>query len=357
MRLYLSNKFFFLKVYDACVYGYILIFDKDGNFINSINSGGGEVIKCFIEGAFLNELTEKIGTDILFSDKNLITFVDDLVSKKVLLYEKQSSLPTWIDAKEEHTLLTKEASNFSCLFSNYISSVFHDGTFLIDSHKEFLPHLKKYLSGIPQKGLAIDIGCGSGYYSDFLLKQNLKVVSTDVSLDRLRVLKTRSKDQNEFNSRPVVSDALRLPFKDKQFDLILCIFVLEHVTDIDTFLTEIARIARYNARLIIAFPSISLKEAVMIALNLKKPALLFEHFHLFGLFSSKIPFCKNIKQIIRKLEEEKIKTKKVMGKNILGINSSNKKMNRLFRFLNKIFGSFYPFNLLGEQTIIIGNKK
>jgi 2-polyprenyl-3-methyl-5-hydroxy-6-metoxy-1,4-benzoquinol methylase len=357
MKLYLNSSLVFFRIFDSGVDGFTLVFSKEGELIHALNSDGTEFIKSFIQGATLTETRKQLDRDHKVSGKELEIFIKTLVSKKILQYEEPKSLPTWIDPSDVSTLLTRDARDFSALFSQYLSNVFHDNTSLIDSHKDFMPHLTKFFPAFSEKYLSIDIGCGNGYYSDALKEKNAEVISTDLSFERLHTFKNRLMRNGDTAGLAVVSNAECLPFKENQFDFILCIFVLEHVMDICQVIKEMSRIARPGARLIISFPSLSLKETIMFLLRLRKPVLNFKHFHTFGFLSSRIPWCRNMNRFLRDLGAENIDIKHIEGTNLLRFNSQNIFMKGISRIIDKTMGKVFPFNRFGEQTIIIGRKK
>lgn len=58
-----------------------------------------------------------------------------------------------------------------------------------------------------------------------------------------RVAQYGSSNQLNTNKEIVYYDGKEFPFKDKQFDYVICSHVLEHVDDVESFLQEIQRVA------------------------------------------------------------------------------------------------------------------
>ncbi len=87
-------------------------------------------------------------------------------------------------------------------------------------------------------GSILDLGCGFGAYSGALMGNGLKCVGCDINFD---YLKTASKQ-----GLPVVNVDSVLPFRDRAFDSVLMLEVLEHVPNMERILTEAFRIARKN---------------------------------------------------------------------------------------------------------------
>lgn len=76
----------------------------------------------------------------------------------------------------------------------------------------------------PQKnGTWIDIGCGAGTYTEYLLENNQTTVAADYSFPTLLKAKHKLKD----SARYLVADVRHLPLKANYFDGILCFGVLQ----------------------------------------------------------------------------------------------------------------------------------
>ncbi|ACX73163.1 Methyltransferase type 11 [Methanocaldococcus vulcanius M7] len=88
--------------------------------------------------------------------------------------------------------------------------------------------------------LVLDCGCGFGTF--YRLTETFNTIYLDISLN---MLKKFTKTE-----RKICGNILHLPFKDKTFDLILCINVLEHV-DKSKALKEINRVLKDNGRVIV----------------------------------------------------------------------------------------------------------
>ncbi len=107
----------------------------------------------------------------------------------------------------------------------------------------------------------IDIGCGSGIWTDFLTKKGFSVVGID------SVKSFISKAKKEKRGNYILSKAEKLPFKRQEFDTALLINLLEHVNNDLLVLKEAARISK---RIIINVPQETPK-------NLSDKGLIFKH--------------------------------------------------------------------------------
>jgi SAM-dependent methyltransferase len=87
----------------------------------------------------------------------------------------------------------------------------------------------------PGEGLCLDIGCGTGLYSDILAATGRTVVGLDRSTDQLRIAQSRSRDI-------VQADASALPFRDATFAAIAALWISTDVDDFAAVLAEAARV-------------------------------------------------------------------------------------------------------------------
>lgn len=87
----------------------------------------------------------------------------------------------------------------------------------------------------------VDIGCGEGFGMEQLYKNHIG--NSYVGLDSSSVaLKTAKKIHPQF--KYVKGSIYNSPFRDKQFDLVMCSEVLEHLTYPDKAILELQRISK-----------------------------------------------------------------------------------------------------------------
>lgn len=108
-------------------------------------------------------------------------------------------------------------------------------------HPERLAFLAEDL---PSAGSVLDVGCGPGGWSAWMVERGHRVVSCDAQAEFLRSAPAAL-------SR-IQADAARLPFPDRSFDAVVCLDVLEHIEDDLAALRELMRVAR--RRVLIAVP-------------------------------------------------------------------------------------------------------
>jgi SAM-dependent methyltransferase len=121
-----------------------------------------------------------------------------------------------------------------------------------DVFTEFLIETLKPRSG----NRILDVGCGEGLAEVALGRLHIsqvRLVGVDLAFDK--VLKA-SQETASHNQRVkfAAGDACRLPFRDGVFDSIYCVAVLQHVNDVETAVTEFARVTTPRGRVIAVEP-------------------------------------------------------------------------------------------------------
>lgn len=97
----------------------------------------------------------------------------------------------------------------------------------------------------------LDVGSGAGQIAKHLLKYAdpaAQLTCFDLSFEMLRRARNRLKSDAP---RHLVADLSRLPFADESFDCVTCGYVLEHLPDAESGLTELARVMRPGARMLL----------------------------------------------------------------------------------------------------------
>jgi ubiquinone/menaquinone biosynthesis C-methylase UbiE len=125
----------------------------------------------------------------------------------------------------------------------------------------------------------IDVGCGDGDFLKVLLNKGdfEKVVCSDLSTRRIKnTLKKFKNHKLKFKSANITC----LPFSKKEFDIVTCLQVLEHLKDYKKAICELARIS--NNYLVVSVPN---KEKITqeTCLHCGKTTPHFGHINSFGL--------------------------------------------------------------------------
>lgn len=106
------------------------------------------------------------------------------------------------------------------------------------------------MTGVKEGERALDAGCGTGIYSIELAGRGARVTGLDNSGEMLSSARTKAA-KTGYNINFIQADALRLPFPDKYFDLVLSVNMLCFLKEPEKALTEMSRVLRPGGRLII----------------------------------------------------------------------------------------------------------
>ena len=92
----------------------------------------------------------------------------------------------------------------------------------------------------------LNVGSGKGYTFEAFNKEN-PIIGTDVFPPEQNIIK-----QENFSYQQRATDIL--PFKDKEFDAVVCIGVLEHVQPENTFIKTCQEIQRVGKKYLVLIP-------------------------------------------------------------------------------------------------------
>lgn len=93
----------------------------------------------------------------------------------------------------------------------------------------------------PKAFQVLDVGCGAGLLSNPMSEWGLEVTGLDASAESLRIAQ---KFDTTGRVKYVPGDAYALPFADRSFDAVTAMDFLEHVSEPERVLDEVARVLR-----------------------------------------------------------------------------------------------------------------
>lgn len=119
----------------------------------------------------------------------------------------------------------------------------------------YLMHIKSYLAldGIIN-GTVLDYGCGLGYGTRIIGKFCQKAIGIDIDEDSIKKAGNYKKDDN-VSFIKLLPNYKQLPFDDDSFDNVVSFQVIEHVEDVDNYLTEIKRVLKPGGKFICTTPN------------------------------------------------------------------------------------------------------
>lgn len=89
----------------------------------------------------------------------------------------------------------------------------------------------------------LDLGCAGGFMAEALAQKDAQVTGIDPAAKAIRAAQMRAEDVGQ-DIRYDVGVGESLPYEDDRFDAVVCVDVLEHVTDLTQVLAEVARVLR-----------------------------------------------------------------------------------------------------------------
>ncbi|MEM6638044.1 MAG: bifunctional 2-polyprenyl-6-hydroxyphenol methylase/3-demethylubiquinol 3-O-methyltransferase UbiG [Pseudomonadota bacterium] len=89
----------------------------------------------------------------------------------------------------------------------------------------------------------LDLGCAGGFMAEALASKRARVTGIDPAADAVEAARSRATLVGQ-NIRYDVGVGEVLPYEDSAFDAVVCVDVLEHVSDLTKVAAEVARVLR-----------------------------------------------------------------------------------------------------------------
>ena len=110
-------------------------------------------------------------------------------------------------------------------------------------------HIADFVRALPEVDRALDLGCGDGRLTTLLRARELTAADTS------RVALERASARLPSATLVAVEPDEPLPLADSSFDLVLCAETIEHVRDVQLFLSEVRRVLRPGGELAVTTPA------------------------------------------------------------------------------------------------------
>jgi len=200
--------------------------------------------------------------------------------------------------------------------------------------KNFVPYIK-YINKHHIKGKHLDIGCGQGELI-YLLKSS-GINSEGLEINNKLVTALRKKGDIVYNK--LLGDKL---YENKKYDIITANHVLEHISNLNSFINNISMMVNKGGYLIIAFPYIY---GLLPKILQKKWYGLGPGGHI-NFFS--------IRSIKLLLEKYKFEIERV---NIISLNHTNYDTPKITKFIINTLTSLLSLLKLGDNLFVVARKK
>jgi len=116
--------------------------------------------------------------------------------------------------------------------------------YAIDTRRVKAEKILKIIKDFSQKDLSQcrcqEIGCSKGINTNYMSDTFAECI--DIDDDAVKFGYSNKNSHSYF----IIRDAMRLPFRSNEFDVILCNNVYEHVPDSELFMTEVYRVLKQD---------------------------------------------------------------------------------------------------------------
>jgi 2-polyprenyl-6-hydroxyphenyl methylase / 3-demethylubiquinone-9 3-methyltransferase len=117
----------------------------------------------------------------------------------------------------------------------------------------------------------LDLGCAGGFMAEAIAQRGAKVTGIDPAQKAIEIAR-RHAESEHLSIKYDVGVGENLPYGDQTFDIVVCVDVLEHVSDLNQVINEIARVLKpggylaydtINRTLLARFATITLAEDIL----------------------------------------------------------------------------------------------
>lgn len=105
-----------------------------------------------------------------------------------------------------------------------------------------------------KKNKILDQGCGVGQYTFSIYKLGFKNITGMDFSEKLIKTATELNNELKFKCKFVEGDIRNMPFKDKEFEIVVSGGVIEHVSETEKTIAELSRVLKKNGYLLIHVP-------------------------------------------------------------------------------------------------------
>lgn len=153
-------------------------------------------------------------------------------------------------------LIIKKSKLISSLSLHLVKWTGKSGQKIHPKHLIFQKYPPEFLKYLKSGDLVLDVGCGNGQNSLLAAAKVKKVIGFDIDKTQLKIAESEAIRRGLPNVRfDYVSAAEKLPYDSKQFDKVIFLGVLEHLSKRENILQEIKRVMKPGGRLLLGVPN------------------------------------------------------------------------------------------------------
>lgn len=129
-----------------------------------------------------------------------------------------------------------------------------DQSLLIEGNPHYRKYFLEYAGAVllrPRENMTVlDVGCGTGSTCRVLAERGFEVYGVDFSPEIIEVAKKKAA-QGGVSLRLQVADIYQLPFEDSMFDIVICNYLFQTVSEPEKVLQEVLRVLKPGGRVFI----------------------------------------------------------------------------------------------------------
>lgn len=148
-----------------------------------------------------------------------------------------------------------------------------------DSYEKDYEYLNSFENDAVLKALGnlkgkkvLDVGCGTGRLIRFMIESGAEVSGVDISEGMLKIARKNFPEIEFFKT-----EVENLPFEDNSFDLVVAVFVIVHLKDLNGFFSEVYRILKDGGIFILT--NINQRKAPKLKLKGGVEIVIESHYH------------------------------------------------------------------------------
>lgn len=153
-------------------------------------------------------------------------------------------------------LIIKKTKLISSLSLHLVKWTGKSGQKIHPKHLIFQKHPPEFLKYLAANDSVLDVGCGNGQNSLLAAGKVKRVTGFDIDISQLKIAEAEAGKRGLKNVRfDCVSAEEKFPYNSGQFDKVIFLGVLEHLSKRESILREIKRVMKPGGRLLLGIPN------------------------------------------------------------------------------------------------------